>query len=490
MIAEQTAEQWKQRDVRFEPTMSAEEALMWRVETDPWLAPSGGMVIITDTPVDIEMFRRRIAYAITQLPRLRERVIEPSSPLARPEWQTDRDFDLDYHLRHVALPAPGERRQLFDLAIRLLDDPYDRSRPLWMFTVVDGLADGRGAVFGKLHHAVSDGTGAIRLAEMFMELEPDAPQPPDVDLDEVIRADLDAAATRDGDAVGALVAAAVKAPLGLARAVAGEVALSLADPQHAVEAGTGAVESLAGAIGELTGGDGGEGSPLFGQRSRRRQLEGLRVPLEDAKAAAKALGGTINDLFVTAVAEGTARYHARHEAANSALNLSFVVSTRHDDEAGGNAFTPTMVRMPPGRHTLRGRFEILRGHMADKRAAMEEGGNPLATVAGLAAALPTSAITRVARDSARRVDIATSNFRAAPFTVYISGARIVENYTLGPVMGTAGNITLMSYDGSLDIGMVFDPAAVAHPGELRDDIAAAFHDLLAEAPASDPPTRP
>ena len=121
---------------------------------------------------------------------------------------------------------------------------------------------------------------------------------------------------------------------------------------------------------------------------------------------------------------------------------------------------------------------------------MEEGGNPLATVAGLAAALPTGAITRVARESARRVDIATSNFRAAPFTVYISGARIVENYTLGPVMGTAGNITLMSYDGSLDIGMVFDPAAVAHPGELRDDIAAAFDDLLAEAPASDPPTGP
>ena len=117
MSDSQTPERWKQRDLHFEPTMTATEALMWRVESDPWLAPSGGMIIVLDRPMDVAQFRHRIAWAVTQMPRMRERVVEGAGPMARPTWRADAEFDLDYHVRHIALPTPGDRRQLFDLAV-------------------------------------------------------------------------------------------------------------------------------------------------------------------------------------------------------------------------------------------------------------------------------------------------------------------------------------------------------------------------------------
>ena len=129
------------RTVSFEQRMSEAEALMWNVEKDPWRNPSGAMITILDQPVDFDGFRRRVASAVADTPRLRERVQPGLGRLNPPTWVPDEEFEIDHHVRHIALPAPGSTRQLMDLCTHLYEDQLDRTRPLWVFYVIDGLLD-------------------------------------------------------------------------------------------------------------------------------------------------------------------------------------------------------------------------------------------------------------------------------------------------------------------------------------------------------------
>src|SRR5206468_6598570 len=175
-----------ERELRFERKMTDAEAMMWNVEKDPWLSSNFGTVTILDRPVDFEAFRLRIASAVADIPRMRERVVPALGRLAPPTWEPDPEFRLDYHVRRIALPEPGFDHQLFDTAVLLLQDPPDRTRPLWQFYAIDGLSEGRGALFTKMHHTITDGKGGIRLAERYMEVARDTPRPPDVDLDKIV----------------------------------------------------------------------------------------------------------------------------------------------------------------------------------------------------------------------------------------------------------------------------------------------------------------
>jgi hypothetical protein len=206
----------------------------------------------------------------------------------------------------------------------------------------------------------------------------------------------------------------------------------------------------------------------------------LRIPLEAARAAGKALGGSINDVFVTGAVIGALAYHQQRDTEVAALNISFVVSTRTDEAMGGNAFTPALVQVPGEPMRPEDRFRETRDRMAARRLAIGGGaGNALSSAAWLANFLPTSVVTQIARTQAARIDFATSNLRAAPFPTYISGAEVVESAIMGPVAGTAFNLTTISYNGSLDMGLFVDPAAVEDPADLRDRMAAAYRELLA-----------
>jgi len=475
------------RGVTFQRRMSDFEALMWRVEKDPWLNPSGGVVVVCDRPPDVDDYRRRIAHAVVEIPRLRERVVPGAGPLSPPHWAPDPEFDLDYHVRHVALPAPGTLRQLYDLAARLMQDPFDRTRPLWFFVIVDGLEDGRGAMFAKLHHTIADGHAALRLAELYLTLERDAPPPPDVDLDRVVResvADARGASGSGGGFPGAGASAIGTArelwqrQLGRARRAAGEVVLWGADPRRPLDLVTrtlttiGQVRSQVDATGSVAA-----GSPLWRRRSRHRHFDVIRVPFDALRTSAKALGGTVNDAFVTGAVLGAIRYHQRRETPLEALNISFVVSTRGTGGDGTNAFAPTRVQVPAGPMPVEELFAAIRTIMAAGREGARTGG-AMGSVAGLATLLPTSLITGVARSQTANMDFATSNMRGAPVPTYVSGARILWTGTLGPVAGTAFNLTAMSYDGSFDMGLHVDPAAVADCDDLCRCIEAAFEDVL------------
>ena len=147
----------------FTGAMSDAEALMWNVEKDPWLASTMGTLLVLDRPVDADYFRRRIAGAVASIRRLRERAAPRLGRLAPPLWYPDADFELGYHLRHIALPPPGDQDQLLETAVRLLQDPFDRTRPLWQFVVVDGIRGGKSALIEKLHHTIADGEGSVKL---------------------------------------------------------------------------------------------------------------------------------------------------------------------------------------------------------------------------------------------------------------------------------------------------------------------------------------
>jgi diacylglycerol O-acyltransferase / wax synthase len=473
--------------VTFQRRMSDFEALMWRVERDPWLSPSGGVVAVCDRPPDAHDYRRRIARAVVEIPRLRERVVPGAGPLSPPHWAPDPEFDLDYHVRHVALPAPGTLRQLYDLVARLMQDPFDRTRPLWFFVIVDGLEDGRGAMFAKLHHTIADGHAALRLAELYLTLERDAPPPPDVDLDGVVRESV--AEARGASGSGGGFAGAGASAIGTARELwqrqvrrarraAGEVVLWGADPRRPLDlaartlATVEQVRSQVDAAGSRAG-----GSPLWRGRSRHRHFDVIRVPFDPLHASAKALGGSVNDAFVTGTVLGAIRYHERRETPLEALNISFVVSTRGTGGEGTNAFAPTRVRVPAGPMPVEERFAAIRTAMATGRAGARTGG-AMGSVAGLANLLPTSLITGVARSQTANMDFATSNMRGAPVPTYVSGARILWTGTLGPVAGTAFNLTAMSYAGSFDMGLHADPAAVADCDDLRRCIDEGFDDVL------------
>ncbi len=502
---------------RFATAMSDAEALMWNVEKDPWLSSTIGTVLLTDAPIDLARFRRKMAAAVADLPRLRERVVPRLGRFAPPQWRPDPEFDLDHHVRHLALPAPGSHRQLLDLAGRLLEDPFDRTRPLWCFTVVEGLEGGGGALIVKLHHTVSDGMGAIKLAEKYMDISADWPEPPEVDLDAIVaRAVLDDlgkhGAGHDGDltaagedALAALGLAGgldpgavgsatlntavhtLKRQAGMFRRLVGEVGLTMADPARLPERGEEAVESVRKVLAQLDGGDEHAHSPLWANRSRRRRIEVLEVPFAALKAASAALGGSVNDLFVAAVAAAAGQYHRQAGQPVEELTATFIVSTRGDHSAGGNAFTPSKAQLPTGAAlSPADRVAAVGAILRKGRSEVGDGAGMMSNLAGVANLLPTSLVTRIARQQARGVDFATSNVRAAPFEVYLAGAKVTATYPVGPVAGTAFNVTLMSYAGRLFLGIHLDPIAVADPALLLDCLHDAFDEVLAAGGAVEP----
>jgi WS/DGAT/MGAT family acyltransferase len=463
--------------------MTDAEPIMWNIEHDPLLSSNIGSLVITDTPLDAGVMRMRIASAVADIPRLRERVAPILGRLSPPVWIPDKEFDLDYHYRVIALPSPGTDRQLYDICTTLLQEPFDRTRPLWLFVIIDGLEGGGGALFSKLHHTVADGEGALRLSEHYMDLTRETDPPPDVDLDEVIARQQPDVETSEEFLPSAIrtTSHTLRRILGVARRTVGEAALAVADPARLTEAVGNVRTAIGSAQSQMSTGESSSGSPVWANRSRHRYFDVLDVPFEPAKDAAKALGGSLNDLFVTGAAIGAAKYHEFVGAEVEFFNATFVVSTRDDRSAGGNAFTPSKVRVPGGKLDPAERFAAIRDAMGSRRGEVTGGANLMSAVSGIANLLPTSMVTGVARSQAAAVDFATSNVRGAPIDVYVAGGKVLALYPMGPVAGTAWNITMMSYAGSLFMGVHIDPAAVEDQDLLMRSLREGYAELIAAA---------
>jgi hypothetical protein len=218
-------------------------------------------------------------------------------------------------------------------------------------------------------------------------------------------------------------------------------------------------------------------SPLWSEPSLSRRIEVFDVPFDEVHRAAKSLGGSINDLFVAASAAGAGRYHRELDSEVDELRMAMPVSTRRGGTAGGNSFVPTRVLVPSGDLDPVTRFELV--HDALTRTKTERAIGLVSGLAGVVNLLPTSVVVRVARQQAETVDFTTSNLRAASFELYIAGGRIEATYPIGPLAGTAFNLTMMSYCGMLNLGLHLDSGRITRPELLRDAILESFAELIA-----------
>ncbi|MEM7272520.1 MAG: wax ester/triacylglycerol synthase domain-containing protein, partial [Actinomycetota bacterium] len=375
---------------------------------------------------------------------------------------------------------------------RLYQEPMDRTRPLWRFVVIGGVEGGRGAIYALTHHVIADGIGQLRMAELYQQLSREEPAPDPVDLDAFLAERLEAhrAAGHRDDVASTMVAAGrdtaghlLRRQAGIGRRLLGEVMLWPADTSRIADR-AGDVAATVSSTAQLLNppkSDTPTGSPLWKTRSRHRHLEHIQVPLDGLKAASKGLGGSINDGFMIALIEGAHRYHAKRDIPVDTFNTSFVVSTRSDNTMGGNSFTPVPVRVNGKAASLKTRMRELRQAAGDARDRSDRSGgiSGLSTMINL---LPTSVVTRTARAQARAIDFATSNLRGAPFPLFCAGAEVEATVCMGPLAGTAINVTALSYNGTFDIGLFIDPVAVEDPADYRRCVESAFADLLATVP--------
>ncbi|HEX9236923.1 MAG TPA: wax ester/triacylglycerol synthase domain-containing protein, partial [Actinomycetota bacterium] len=252
---------------------------------DPLLSPYG--------PISFDRLRSVTASRLHLVPRFRQRVMVPPLGLGRPVWVDDPHLDLDYHLRHVAVAFPGAPAQLAELAGHLHSQPLDLDRPLWELVLIDGLEDGHQAILAKSHHAMLDGVSGMDLSTVLFDLAPEPQQvtpPPwqQVPLPSPWDLAREAFADRIRERVGAAAA--------LARG-------AIKDPGATVRHAAGIVE---GARTLLRQGFAPR-TDFNVQIGRARRFAMTELSLENAREVRRALGGTVNDVLLTALAGGLCR---------------------------------------------------------------------------------------------------------------------------------------------------------------------------------------
>ncbi|MDQ3146030.1 MAG: WS/DGAT domain-containing protein [Actinomycetota bacterium] len=456
-------------DVRFEKRMSDSDALMWGIEKDPLLRSTITSVSIFDRAPDGDRVIDKLDRGSRLIPRLRQRVVSaPFSP-APPRWIIDPNFDLRYHLRFATAPGDGSLRALLDFVEPLAMQGFDRARPLWEFTVVDGLADGRAAMVQKIHHAITDGVGAVRLAMVLLDLErdppddtspmPDAPEPDEPGWLERIVGSARHEQRRN---------------FGIARRSVLNVARLVGDPVGAGRQGAANVTS----IGRLLAPAFEPMSPIMGGRSLSMRFDPMVVPLGELKAAARRVeGGKLNDAFVAGVAGGLRRYHEAHGTPVESLRMTMPINVRTGETAAlaGNQFVPARFAVPVGLADPVDRIRAVQGLVVQQRAEPSLGF--VEGISGILTRLPTTVATGVFGRMLKGIDFVTSNVPGSPIPVFLAGGRLEAQFAFGPLSGSAANVTLLSYLDECQLGVNTDPAAVPDPERFLSCLEEGFDEV-------------
>jgi diacylglycerol O-acyltransferase / wax synthase len=456
----------------FDLQMSDADALMWTVEKDPTLRSTVVTVLTLDRSPDWDALVERVERGSHLIPRLRQRVVTPMLRVGPPCWSADTQFDLSYHLRRVRAPEPGSFECVLDLARNAAMAGFDRARPLWEYTVVDGLEGGGAAFVLKVHHSITDGVGGMKMLMMLFDLErdPGPPGPCDEfqDLPAFTPFDL---VGRSLDYQGRRAVDIARHGLGKAMGAARSAAR---DPESALQEASRVTRSLASFLAPATT----PRSPIIGARSLGRRLSALDVPLDDFKRAAKAVGGSLNDAFLAAVVGGIQRYHQLHGVEPAALRMVMPINLRGEGTAlGGNHFTPARFLVPlqiaDPEERMRALGELARGARDEPAVALTD------ALAMVLNQLPTRVTTAFFGAMLKGSDFVTSNVPGSPFPLYVAGAELERLYPFGPLSGTAANVTLLSHCGTCCIGINTDALAIPDAPDFAKSVEAGFSEVLA-----------
>ncbi len=446
--------------------MRASDAFSWYMERDPALRSTIVAVNWLDRAPDWDVLSERVDRISRLMPSLRQRVVEFPFRLTVPRWTYDPDFDLSWHLSRVTAPPPGTRDAVLGLARRSAMAAFDPARPLWEVTLVEGIKGGEAALIIKLHHSLSDGVGAMRMLAIVADWQrepadlgemPPVPSHETSDLLGLITGTVGSIAGRTACLAWRGAGAAIPAWI-----------RSVRDPIGYVRGAVGMARSVY----RTAAPNRSTLSPLMRERATTRQLAMIEVSLDALKKSAKTVDGTVNDAYLAAVAGGLRRYHERHGAAVDSLRALMPISLRAGQDATwGNRITLQRLIVPVGEPDPAARMRVL--HRVAMAAREEPSLAITEAIAGGLNMLPVGYVGGILK----HVDFVASNVPSAPIPVYLAGSKVTGMFAFGPTIGASVNITLMSYDGTCDIGVNIDTAAVPDPDVLLACLRESFAEI-------------
>ena len=416
------------------------------------------------------------------VPRYRQRLAEVPYGQGRPVWVDDPHFNARYHIRHTALPTPGTDWELKALAGRLFAQPLDRAKPLWEIWLVEGLDDDRFAVIGKTHHALVDGVSGVDITAILFDssADPSPVAPPD-------RAWTPRPTPTDAQLLADALLERATVP---AEAFRGLRALTRA-PREVAERlgrGLGGIRAFAAA-----GLDSAPPSPLNVEIGPHRRYTWVDADLTEFKAIKDGLGGTINDVVLSAVnlALGAFLRDRGHPTQDLVLKALVPVSVRAEIEQGalGNRVAAMWAPLPVGIQEPIDVFATVHEAMDGlKESGQAVGAQTLTELIDFA---PPTILSQAARLQSRQrfFNVVVTNVPGPQMELFLLGRPLVALYPVVPLAKRqALGIAIMSYNGRLGFGLLGDYDAMPDIEQLADRLREAIDDLAVAAGIT--PSRP
>jgi diacylglycerol O-acyltransferase len=484
--------------------LSSLDVQFLNAETATTLTHVGGLTILDPTTapggrVDIESLRTLIGSRLHLVAPLRWRLHQVPLGLDLPYWIDSGTVDLQHHVREVMLPAPGTDEQLGTTIAELAETPLDREHPLWECYLVHGLAGGRQALYTKVHHAVIDGVSAAEVLAVVLDLDPGphvvpppeaavTPEPPPGVAEMLQRG----------------VQRTASAPARLLRAAPSTLPHLLDLPGAASIPGAGALGALAGRVGRLTGRrpaspqrpPGAPMTPFNGPVSGSRAFAFAALPLDEVKAVKDAMGLTVNDVVMALCTSALRRWLIDHEALpGGPLVASIPVSVRTPERlgAGGNEISLMLAALPTDVPDPAERLQSLHASLIAAKARFVA--TPARLLHESTAALPqvlhglaSRTLLRAVAMGAPPFNLLVSNVAGPQLPLYAAGARVTGNFPVSVISDVSGgiNITVMSYDGQLDFGIITCRDMVPDVWNIATYLRDALTELTEIIEATDP----
>jgi WS/DGAT/MGAT family acyltransferase len=429
----------------------------------------GGPLTDAEGCIDFDQVLRVVETGLRRAARFRQKLAY--TPLTgNPVWVDDEHFNVLYHVRHTALPLPGDERRLKRLVGRIMSEKLDPLKPLWELWFVEGLEEGRLAVISKVHHCLIDGISGIDLLAAFMGRETDhRPEPSDHRW-----------LPRPAPRRLRLLRDELSRRAAMPRRLLSQAARALRDPEDTVQEVSHKVAGLARALTKAI--EPASETPFNVPIGPHRRFDWTRFDLGVVREVKQRLGGTVNDFVLACVAGSARRYLIDHGVDTDDLDFrAFVpVSTRTAEQRGalGNRVSllvaPLPVAEPDPRRRLQAVIETTREL---KQSGQAEGSALLEDVSDWTAPSLLSAVNRMAA-SRRAYNVVVTNVPGLDFPVYMNGCRMRASYPVVPLFeGQALGIAVLSYDGSLCWGFNADWDALPDLHDFVGSIEREFETL-------------